>query len=187
MVQSIIVVGAGIVGAAIAMRLAQAGQKVQVIQGAAPNATSAAFGWINASFFLNEDHHHLRAAGIAAWHRALNEVDAPVQWQGCLCWDMADEKMEATLTQLRDLQYPVELLDRGQLKEREPQVLTLPDQALYFPTEGAASSAELAHHFLAAAQTFGAKVFSNLHVHRLLKRGEKIVGVATNQGELHAD
>ncbi|MEJ8559880.1 FAD-binding oxidoreductase [Yoonia sp. GPGPB17] len=187
MVQSIIVVGAGIIGAATALQLAKAGHAVTVVQAGGADATSASFGWINASFFLNEDHHLLRAEGIAAWHRVLQDVPAPVDWQGCLCWDMSPDVMQATYTQLRAFDYPVEIRTKEQIRVLEPALCNAPDQALFFPTEGAASSADLTRHFLRAAQARGAKLIRNLFVLGLKSRNGRVMGIETSQGDLDAD
>lgn len=187
MVQSVIVVGAGIIGAATAYQLCKAGHQVQIVHGGGADATRAAFGWINASFFLDDDHHHLRAEGIAAWHRVLKEVAAPVDWQGCLCWDMSADEMEATAAHLKDLDYPVEMVTKTQVETLEPALTEAPEEALFFPSEGAASSAELARHFLSAAQGLGAKVISNLHVNTLKTRNGTVIGIETTQGGMFAD
>lgn len=187
MVQAVIVIGAGIIGAATALQLAKAGHAVQIVQAGGADATSAAFGWINASFFLSDDHHHLRTAGIAAWHRVLQDVPASVDWQGCLCWDMTRDDMEATFTQLRGFDYPVEMLTKSQIQKREPALNAVPDQALFFPAEGAASSDDLARHFLIAAQALGAKLIRSVHVSGLKTRNEQVIGIETPQGDMLAD
>ncbi len=185
--QSVIIVGAGIIGAATALQLARAGHRVTVVSGGAPDATSAAFGWINASFYLDDDHHHLRAAGIQAWHRVLKHVAAPVTWQGCLCWDMPDAAMEETYARLRSFDYPVALLSGPDVSAREPALKTAPQRALFFPSEGAASSGDLARAFLAAAQQAGARVISNVAVTGIEMRNGRGVGVVTAQGLMAAD
>lgn len=187
MVQSIIIVGAGIVGAATAWQLAKAGHAVTVVHAGGVDATSAAFGWINASFFLDDDHHQLRAEGIAAWHRALRDVSAPVDWQGCLCWDMSADEMDATFAKLQTCDYPVEMLGKAQAQAMEPALANAPEQALFFPNEGAASSAELTQQFLGAAQAHGAKVISNIFVSGLRTRNDRVVGVETTRGSIYAD
>ena len=187
MVQSVIVVGAGIIGSAIAWQLAKAGHEVQVVAGSGAEATSASFGWINASFFLNNDHHQLRAEGIAAWHRVMQEVSVPVDWQGCLCWDMETSEMEATFAELRAFDYPAELLSKAQVAALEPALKNIPDQALFFPSEGAASSGQLAGQFLSAAQTKGAKLFKNINVIGLMTQNGRVIGIETTQGNMLAD
>ena len=187
MVQSVIVIGAGIIGAATALQLCKAGHKVKIVRSGVPDATTASFGWINASFFLDDDHHHLRAAGIAAWHRILKDVSAPVNWQGCLCWDMTPDAMEATFAQLRAFAYPVEIVSKSRLQTLEPALSDAPEQALFFPAEGAASSADLAPYFLSAAQGLGAKLISNVYVSGLKTRNGRVVGIETPQGDMLAD
>ncbi|WP_400087257.1 NAD(P)/FAD-dependent oxidoreductase [Yoonia sp. R78084] len=187
MEQSVVIVGAGIIGGATALQLSRAGSRVTVVTSGAPDATQAAFGWINASFYLNDDHHRLRAAGIRAWHRVMKDVAAPVVWQGCLCWDMPEAAMEETYAQLRGFEYPVELLSGSAVSAREPALKTTPKQALFFPSEGAASSGDLARAFLAAAQDAGARVISNVAVTGIALRNGRGVGVVTTQGVIAAD
>jgi len=187
MVQTVIVVGAGIIGAATAFQLTKAGHTVRIVHASHADATSAAFGWINASFFLDADHHHLRAAGIAAWHRILTDVPVPVDWQGCLCWDMDAPDMEAAFAQLQALDYPVEMLTRSQVLALEPALKSIPEHALFFPKEGAASSAEIAQHFLRAAQALGAKLISNVYVSGLKTKNGRVIGIETPQGDMLAD
>ncbi len=53
--RQIIVVGAGIIGAAAAYNLQKSGAQVTIIDAGGANATSASFGWINASFFCRQE------------------------------------------------------------------------------------------------------------------------------------
>lgn len=79
----VIVVGAGIVGATISYRLARAGVAVTVVQDGAIGATPRSFGWINASFYVDAAHHHLRFEGIAAYGRLADDVsDLPIAMKG---------------------------------------------------------------------------------------------------------
>lgn len=187
MEQSVVIVGAGIIGAATALQMTRAGYRVTVVGGGAPDATSAAFGWINASFYLDDDHHHLRAAGIAAWHRVLQDVAAPVVWQGCVCWDMPAAQLEATYARLREFDYPVKMLTGPQVQAHEPALNNAPPQALFFPSEGAAASGDLAKTFLVAAQDMGAQLISNVTVTGIKMRSGRAAGVITAQGLIAAD
>lgn len=187
MVQTHVVVGAGIIGAATAFQLSRAGHPVIVISSGQADATSAAFGWINASFFLNEDHHFLRTAGIAAWRRVMQDLPLKAEWQGCLCWDMSMSEMQETHDRLQALDYPVELLSGPRIGDLEPALKTPPQQALFFPGEGAASSADIAGQFLEAARELGAKLVNNVFVSGIRMKRGCAVGVETSQGVIKAD
>lgn len=187
MTQSIVIVGAGIIGAATALQLARAGNRVRVISAGGADATAAAFGWINASFYIDADHHHLRAEGIAAWHRLARAVPVSVSWQGCLCWDMDASEMARVADELRAFDYPVETLTRPEIAAREPALKQTPEQALFFPTEGAAHSGDIPRQLLRAAQALGGQVISNVAVTGIAMQGDRAVGVETAEGVISAD
>ncbi|MEJ6397753.1 NAD(P)/FAD-dependent oxidoreductase [Yoonia sp. 208BN28-4] len=187
MVQSILVVGSGIIGAATALHLARDGHRVRVISAGAGPATATAFGWINASFYLDIAHHHLRVAGIAAWRRLASELALDVTWPGCVCWDMPPAELAATYDALRGVDYPVEMLTRAQVADMEPALRDAPQTALFFPEEGAAQSAAIPRQLLAAAQSFGAQLIENTPVTGVHMRNGRAAGVETAQGRLLAD
>ena len=57
---SVLVVGAGIIGAASAYALQSAGAQVTIVDAGGETATDASFGWINACFHHDTAHFHLR-------------------------------------------------------------------------------------------------------------------------------
>ena len=187
MVQSIVIVGAGIIGAATALQLAKAGHNVRVISDGRPDATTSAFGWINASFYLDDDHHHLRVAGIDAWRRLTDVVPLSVTWDGCLCWDMPEPKLRETYNTLRGFGYPVEMLNQDQIRLLEPSLREVPEMALLFPNEGAAHSADIPKQLLRAAQGVGAQILRNVTVKRVKMQGGRTIGVDTSDGVIAAD
>ena len=133
--QRIAIIGAGIVGAAIAYRLAEAGQNVTVIEAGAPasGASGRSFGWINASFFADEAHFKLRSEGIAAWRR-LSMPD--VRWPGCLWFEDEGAGFDQMAAALFEMGYPVERLDGEAVALAEPGLATPPSRALRFAGEG---------------------------------------------------
>ncbi|MEL6639879.1 MAG: FAD-dependent oxidoreductase [Pseudomonadota bacterium] len=74
MPRKIIIVGAGIIGAAIAHALRDHDVIVVDAGPVAGGASGRSFGWVNASFFADEAHHRLRAAALAAW-REIPHMD----------------------------------------------------------------------------------------------------------------
>ena len=185
----VIVVGAGIIGAVSAFRLAQAGAEVVVIEAGLPGcaASGASFGWINASFHADADHFRLRAEGIAAHHRLATTLKSRAfQWSGCLCWETAGAEFDAQLAALATLGYPVRVVDAAQFARLEPQIPP-PDRALHFPDEGVVDLPVLAAESLRAALALGARLIAGVAVERLVEAKGRISGVQTAQGVIAAD
>ena len=187
MAQSVVIVGAGIIGAMTALQFAKSGHSVRVVDAGQPSATAASFGWINASFFLDDDHHHFRAEGIAAWRRLMENAPLDISWRGCVCWDMSMQDQQQTFHKLRAFDYPVEQLTRSQIEKLVPPLQDPPAGALFFPNEGAVSSGLVAAQCLRLAQDFGAQVINNVRVTAIAMQGTRAIGVETTEGVLHAD
>lgn len=185
--QRIIVVGAGIIGAAVAYRLQTRGAQVTIVQDGVTRATDASFGWINASFFLDHTHFRLRDAGISAWHRLLDELPLPIRQTGCLCWDQEGDALRAQKEELTGLGYPVDVIGQDQFRTLEPHVANPPQESLFFPREAVAEAGALADALRVAAVAAGAKELSGLQVVDFLRRGDRIVGVETKIGAIEAD
>src|SRR5690606_29232312 len=79
------IVGGGIVGAAIAMRCAQAGADVTLLEKVEPaaGATSKSLAWINA--FMDDDYYsRMRLVGIERWREVDKALGIGVVWGGYL-------------------------------------------------------------------------------------------------------
>jgi glycine/D-amino acid oxidase-like deaminating enzyme len=190
MILRVIVVGAGGVGAAIALRLARWGMAVTVIDagGPATGASGASFGWINASFHLNEAHFALRHEGIAAHHRLAQDLGQPVaRWPGALWWEETGAAMAAVAGRLRAYGYPVAHLSQAEVAAREPALANPPGEALQFPAEGAVDLPDLVAACLAAAQADGARLICGLRVTALVAGDRGVAVVVTEAGAMTAD
>ncbi len=172
----IVIVGGGIIGAALARTLSVAGSDVTVFE-SAPGATPASFGWVNASFYLNADHFALRAAGLNAWRR----LGGHVKWNGCLCWEEEGDAFDTQRDRLAALGYELEEVDANGFAALEPHIAP-PPRALHFRQEGIASPSETARHLLD-----GVRRVSGVRVTGLLHRGDVITGIDTDQGHVPAD
>ena len=182
----IIIIGAGLTGAALAYRLSHARARVTVIETATPAAAAsgASFGWINASFFHSRPHFNLRRAAIAAHHRLDRDLGdtgifwSGTLWLGSLWWEAAGTDFDSHAATLTALEYPLHILTRAEIAAREP-ALAAPDRALFLPDEGAVDAARLTRRLLAAS---GATLWSGCPVTAI-----EPFKVHTAQGTLAAD
>ncbi|MBL9075219.1 FAD-binding oxidoreductase [Tabrizicola sp.] len=181
-----LIIGAGITGAALAFQLFRRGEDVTLVSTHAQGglASAASFGWLNASYFLNHSHYHLRHAGMAA-HRRLTEAlpGLPTTWQGCLWYEATGDAQEETAADLLALGYKVERLIRSQIVDRLPALGPVPDTALFFPEEGVADPAILARALITAS---GAAVV-RATVQSVTEKKGRATGVLTDLGPLPAD
>ena len=126
----IVIIAAGLIGAALAFRLTQAGAQVTVLEAAlqpAAQASGRSFGWINASFFLNEAHHQMRVAGIAAHHRLARDLGAELwQWLGCLWWENDGQDFDKQAQALARLDYPMRGVTGAEVARMEPALAAPP-------------------------------------------------------------
>lgn len=181
----ILILGAGLLGASLAYRLTRSGCAVTVVEAATPasGASGASFGWINASFYLNPAHHHLRAAAIAAHHRLTTDLGSPKpHWSGTLWFESQGEALTRLLANLTALAYPVSLVPNP--AALEPALLTATPQALHFPSEGATDAAVLTRALLGAS---GAALLPHTLVTTLLTQNGRVTGATTASGPILAD
>ena len=121
------VVGAGIVGGAIAFHLARRGAKVTLIDAGEPGmgATSHSFAWINS--FGKEPRHYgaLNRRALDTWDRfaRLLGTDIGLRWGGQLTWAATDEDAEALARKVAGLQswgYVARMIDEAEMLRLEP-------------------------------------------------------------------
>jgi glycine/D-amino acid oxidase-like deaminating enzyme len=181
-----LIIGAGITGATLAFQLSRRGEGVTLISTHAEGglASAASFGWLNASFFLNQPHFHLRHEGLAAHHRLKEALPAvPTTFQGCLWYEATGPAQEETAFDLATLGYKVATLTKAEIAARLPALGPVPDSALFFPEEGVANPADLARALIAAS---GAQVI-RATVSAVIETQGKATGVLTDIGPLTAD
>lgn len=183
--EKIIVIGAGLIGASVAFELARRGRQVTVVEAGLPAAMASgrSFGWINASFALNDAHFALRMAGMAAHQRLEQVLPGLHRASGCLWWEEEGAAFDAAAARLLAAGYPLERLDRRGIQAREPALTRPPEEALFFPSEGWVDPAALTHALLAAS---GAQVLSGVTA-RLWLAGGRVQGIDTPLGPMAAD
>ena len=122
----ITVVGAGIVGSAIAFHLSRRGAKVTLLDAGEPGmgASSHSFAWINAFGKDPRHYNELNRRSLDTWDRYQRLLDADVglKWGGQLTWTATDEDAEWLREKVAKLQtwgYVARLLDESELLSLE--------------------------------------------------------------------
>ena len=128
------VIGAGIVGATIAWRIASRGFRVTLIDKAEPGsgASSHSFAWINAGAKEPLGYHNLNRRSLDMWQRfaaGLAEdgdvARVGLRWGGKVSWEAEDDAAQRLISQVRQLQswgYPTRLISASELSELEPSL-----------------------------------------------------------------
>jgi glycine/D-amino acid oxidase-like deaminating enzyme len=191
----IIVIGAGVMGASVAYRLAQAGAEVTVLEATrvGGGTSGISFAWTNAHRKPPKPYHDLNVGGMKA-HAALRaEFGATPWWHsgGSLEWEPESGRVaqRENVEQLQAWGYAAEWIDRNQVFELEPDIdpATIGDAPVaYFPEEGWLDPVVYAHAMLSAARRrHGAKVICGARVADLIMTGDRVSGVRLADGTPH--
>jgi len=189
----VIVVGGGVVGCSIAFRLAAAGRRVLLLErrGLAAGASGRNGGMTGSGSSL----HARSAAGraVTALTRAnlqfLREVhdelgaDIELRLPGTLDVITTPEQqahLVAAVAEQRAAGLDLRLLDRNEARELLPALSPAILGAAYAAERGHIWPFALVHAFAAAARRNGAEIRTDAAVERLLRAGERVVGVVAN-------
>lgn len=187
----IIVVGAGIVGAAIADQLALSGASVTILDRAGPGAgaSSKSFGWINAAFAETPAYYRLRRAAIDAFRLLSEEIDLDhaVDWSGCLWWEDEGQAFDSHTAALEEHGYEAKVIDATEFAKLEPNVAGAPERCVLNRMEGAADGELVASALLRRATSNNAHVVLGREVTGLLITDSRVSGVVTDLGPVEAD
>ncbi|MCF6371362.1 NAD(P)/FAD-dependent oxidoreductase [Rhizobium halophilum] len=178
----VVVIGAGIIGSAIAYNLAIRQANVLLVdQEQVPGAgvTGKAFGWINAiNGTPGTESYALWREGVAEYRRLMEALPAAfIQARfGSLLWksDRADTERIARLHQ--EAGERVELLEKGGVQELEPRLRNAPDLAVFSPDDLALDPLQLSQDLVAASVEAGG----------LTRLGSAVTAIDTANGRVSA-
>jgi glycine/D-amino acid oxidase-like deaminating enzyme len=163
------VIGAGVLGASVAARLASAGVQVTLLDQDQPGrATSRwSFAWLNSNDKAPRPYHDLNHAGIRAWGELAPDLDGdawyrPVGNLELATSDAGRAELQARVRRLTEWGYPARLVDPAEACEIEP-VLRLPEpgaMVAWFPGEGYVLTEPLIARLVARAASHGAHVLT---------------------------
>lgn len=185
--KNVLVIGAGIVGASIALHCIRLGCRVTIVDAApAPGgvATANSFAWINASWGNPESYFHFRRRSMDGWKRLSASVPGlHVDWCGGLLWDLPDDRLEDYARQHSAWGYGIRRVDRAGALAIEPGLLTPPARALHIAEEGMVEPAEAARALGQAAIHAGALFRPDTKVSALRLAGDRITGAELQDGD----
>ena len=186
------VVGGGIVGAAIAMYLADAGAQVTVFEktGPAMGATRNSFAWLNA--FVADPHYRaLRLASMAAYHNLDRHLELGIVWGGYLNW--ASDEIQAAVVRanaadLDGSSFSVRWLGADDIALLSPQLRPGPiAAALYSSIDGHLDPVFVTRRFLDLAVARGAALRIPAEVQALEFRHGRLQAAVTMEGRVPLD
>lgn len=192
----VVVVGAGVIGASVAMRLALAGANVTVLDARRPGsgASMTSFAWLNSANKRPRAYFDLNVAGMQA-HLGLRSELGSAPWLhegGRLEWipDHLAAAAERAFERLRSWGYAGGWIEPKEALALEPDVspASLQDcRPAHFPQEAWIDPALYVGAMLRIALSHGARVQSAMPVAGLTLKGDRVQGVRTSAGEIAAD
>lgn len=185
------VVGAGIVGTSVAYHLAARGTAVTLVDAAEPasGVTRRSFAWLNVAHTEPLPYQALRQSALDDWHRVEEATGGAVSvdWCGALTWEKDLADTERLATHHAAAGYDVRLLSRAQIAELEPGLIEPPALAAHAPGEGAVDPVATTRALVAAARGAGAETRFGARALGLLCEGDRVTGVAVEDGQVRAD
>lgn len=190
-----IVIGAGVVGSAVAYRLAEAGAAVTIIEGdrVGGGTSGISFAWTNAHNKPPRPYHDLNVAGMKA-HAALKAEFGETPWfhaSGSLQWcSSKEERAEQSekVQRLKSWNYAIDYISRKELGELEPDIDldVVGDAAItYCPEEGWIDPVVYANAMVKGALKRGATLKTGIKVVDIQARNGTASGVRTEDGTVH--
>lgn len=187
-----IVVGGGIIGCSIALRLAQAGQRVAVIDraSAGSEASSAAAGMLSTQtdavsrdpfFDLGLKSRNMYKA-FAQELKDLSGVDPEYQSQGTICVALNNDEMEhiaASASWQIESGFAVERLSANDIARLEPEVSRSAVGGLFFPEDHQVENRRLMTALAGAVRKLGVELIEQTEVTALALEGNACTGVET--------
>jgi len=194
----VVVVGAGVQGSSVALRLAQAGRSVVVLERAVPGAeaSSAAGGILSPGveavepgpFYALCRASLARYPGFAAEVERLSGMSVSLRALGTLEVALDDDHAKILAARAEKLLrhgLPVEVLDDAGVRRLEPALSAEARGALFFPDEASLDPRLLARAVYVAASRAGAR-FVTGQVRRIVTEGGRAVGVEHESGRIEA-
>jgi glycine/D-amino acid oxidase-like deaminating enzyme len=164
-----VVIGAGVLGASIAARLAAAGMSVTLLDQDEPGRGTSrwSFAWVNSNDKGPKPYHDLNYAGLRAWAEVAPGLDGAAWYRPAGNLELATSatgraELAARVRRLTGWGYPARLVDAAEAAGLEPALLPPgPDAAAaWFPGEAYLLTEPLIERLVARAADRGASVLT---------------------------
>jgi D-hydroxyproline dehydrogenase subunit beta len=154
-----VVVGAGVLGASVAARLASAGWRVTLLERDLPGRGTSrwSFAWLNSNDKTPRLYHDLNHAGIRAWAELAPALDGDAWYRPVGHLELTTAELQARVRRLTECGYPARLVDPAEAANLEP-ALRLRVPGAWFPEEGYLLTEPLIARLVAYAKSHGAEV-----------------------------
>lgn len=189
----LVIVGAGIVGAAAAYFAALAGRRVVVVERGAPAGGTSSAGEGN---LLVSDKQAGPELDLALYSRTVWREDLAEHaalWEFEAKGGLVVAATEQSLVGLRKLSVQqrasgVEVRDvgHGELHDYEPHLSKEPAGAAFYPQDAQVQPMLVVAHLLRLARGMGASVRTRTEVTGFLRSGHRVTGVRTSAGDIPA-
>ncbi len=178
-------VGAGIVGAAVAYEVARAGAQVVLLDKALPGqgVTGDSFAWVGGPRLADvpDASTPLRRLVLSAYRRLEQDVPGVhVRWHGSLLWT------EEELDEDRPLGPGERVVDASGAARLEPHLRRPPARAVRLDSDGAIDPVAVTRALVHAAQERGARLVVSTAVTGVRVQDGTVLGVETTNGFLPA-
>jgi glycine/D-amino acid oxidase-like deaminating enzyme len=190
-----LVIGAGLVGACAAWRIAQAGGEVTILDQSLPcsGASGTSFAWVGTSYsdaVLRPEYFQLKLEASRARKRMATELGERIglHQTGLIVWSNQPESaavISEGFEKVREAGVRADLISPAQADELEPEI-KIPSDVLvvgYRPDDGYITGPTMVAVALRAARGHGAVVRPNTRVVEILQSEGKTTGVRTESGE----
>ncbi|HET7680680.1 MAG TPA: glycine oxidase ThiO [Xanthobacteraceae bacterium] len=198
---TVAVIGAGVIGLAIAWRLAQRGAKVTVFdKGAAGSGAShAAAGMLAAHLEAEPREENLVALNRASqnlWPAFAAELEAAsgmavdLRTEGTLLLALTGDdqsRLKHVLAFQKSLGLPLEWLTTAEVRRREPHLTPTISGAIFSPQDHQVDNRAAAAALRAAALKAGATLRENAPVERIVISDNRVTGIGSGSETVDAD
>jgi glycine/D-amino acid oxidase-like deaminating enzyme len=158
-----VVIGAGILGASVAARLASAGMQVTLLDRDQPGRGTSrwSFAWVNSNDKAPRHYHDLNHAGIRAWAELAPGLGGDAWYRPAGHVELASAEgtpeLTARVCRLTEWGYPARLVDPAEAARLEP-ALRVPAPGAFFLKEGYLLTEPLIACLVAQARRHGAEI-----------------------------